>query len=44
MYDLNYGSYDFGKPLTTSMRGHTGTDVTRTDIFHTLTFGVAQAF
>ncbi|MGE5184681.1 MAG: hypothetical protein ACM31C_21565, partial [Acidobacteriota bacterium] len=44
MYDLNYGSYDFGKPLSTSMRGHTGNDVTRTDIFHTLTFGIAKGF
>ena len=44
MYDLNYGSYDFGKPVATSMRGHTGNDVQRTDIFHTVTFGIAKGF
>jgi SH3-like domain-containing protein len=45
-YDLNYGSYDFGPPLASSMRGHamTATDVTRTDIFHTVTFGLAKGF
>jgi SH3-like domain-containing protein len=43
-YDLNYGSYDFGPPLATSMRAHTGTDTTRTDIFHTVTFGIAKGF
>jgi hypothetical protein len=43
-YDLNYESIDFGPPLATSMRGHTGTDTRRTDIFHTLTFGVTKDF
>jgi len=43
-YDLNYGSYDFGPPMTGSMRVHMGTDTTRTDIFHTVTFGIAKGF
>ena len=43
-YDLNYLSLDFGKPLMTSTRGHTGTDVTRTDVYHTVTFGIAKGF
>jgi len=43
-YDLNYAAYDFGPPLMSSMRAHTGTDTTRTDIFHTVTFGLAKGF
>ena len=43
-YNLDYASYDFGAPLTGSMRMHTGTDTTRTDIFHTLTFGIIKGF
>jgi hypothetical protein len=44
LYDLNYDSIDFGAPLTTSQRGHTGTDTRRTDFFHALTFGITKAF
>ena len=44
LYDLNYASYDFGAPLASSMRAHMGTDVSRTDIFHTVTFGLAKGF
>jgi hypothetical protein len=43
-YNLEYGSYDFGAPLAGSMRMHTGTDTTRTDVFHTLTFGILKGF
>jgi hypothetical protein len=43
-YDLNYASVDFGAPMATSMRGHTGTGVSRTDIFHTVTFGITAGF
>ena len=43
-YDLSYTSYDFGAPLAGSMRVHTGTAITRTDIFHGVTVGVAKAF
>jgi hypothetical protein len=42
-YDLNYGSASFGAPVASSMRGHTGMSVSRTDIFHTLTFGITYA-
>ena len=42
-YDLNYGLATFGPPDTTSMRGHAGTAVSRTDIFHTLSFGITYA-
>ena len=38
-YDLNYAAIDFGPSVAGNMRGHTGTDVSRTDIFHTVTFG-----
>ena len=43
-YDLNYAGINFGAPVAGSMRGHTGTDVTRTDIFHTVAFGITRAF
>ncbi len=47
-YDLDYGSYDFGAPNTgaaaMSTRGHTGTDVTRTDILHAVTVTLAKGF
>ncbi|HEU0029596.1 MAG TPA: SH3 domain-containing protein [Kofleriaceae bacterium] len=43
-YDLNYMKYSFGAPVDTSMRGHMGTDVKRTDIFHAVTVGIAKAF
>ena len=43
-YDLRYMGVDFGPPLMTSMRGHMGTNVKRTDFFHMVTFGVAKPF
>jgi hypothetical protein len=43
-YALAYATTDFGAPLASSQRGHTGTAVSRTDIYHTLTFGIAKAF
>lgn len=43
-YDLALASYDFGAPMATSMRNHTGTDVTRSDTFHILTVGINKAF
>ncbi len=43
-YDLALASYDFGAPLATSMRLHTGTDVQRSDTFHILTVGINKAF
>ena len=47
-YDLDYGGYDFGAPNTgaamMSTRGHTGTDVTRTDIMHGVTVTLAKGF
>lgn len=43
-YDLNYAAIDFGPSVAGNMRGHTGTDVSRTDIFHTVTFGIAKGF
>ena len=44
-YNLDYGSYDFGAPNAQSTRGHSAmdTDTTRTDISHTLTFGISKA-
>jgi len=44
IYDLNYAAYDFGAPMAGSMRTHMGTDTSRTDIFHTVTFGLAKGF
>jgi len=43
-YNLNYMAIDFGAPVASSMRNHMGTNVTRTDIFHMLTFGIAKPF
>jgi SH3-like domain-containing protein len=47
-YDLDHGSYDFGTPNTgaaaMSTRGHTGTDVTRSDTMHSLLVSVAKGF
>jgi hypothetical protein len=43
-YDLRYMGIDFGPPLMSSTRGHMGTNVTRTDIFHMVTIGVAKPF
>ncbi|CAN5627672.1 hypothetical protein BH11MYX1_BH11MYX1_16100 [soil metagenome] len=47
-YDLDHGSYDFGKPsdATMSMRGHamTATDVTRGDTMHQFSVTVAKGF
>lgn len=43
-YDLRYMGVDFGPPLATSTRGHMGSNVTRTDFFHMVTFGIAKPF
>jgi hypothetical protein len=43
-YDLNYAKYSFGAPVANSQRGHMGTSVSRTDIFHGITAGIAYAF
>jgi uncharacterized protein YraI len=43
-YDLRYMAIDFGPPLPTSTRGHMGTNITRKDFFHMVTFGVARPF
>ncbi len=43
-YDLHRASYDFGAPVPTSMRMHTGTGVARTDLGHTIGVGVAKSF
>jgi len=43
-YDLNYASLSFGAPVMTSMRGHTGTSVSRKDTNHTVAVGIAKAF
>lgn len=43
-YDLNYTSLAFGAPVATSMRMHTGTSVSRTDVNHTVAIGIAKAF
>ena len=43
-YDLNYTSLSFGAPVAGSMRMHTGTSVSRTDINHTVAVGIAKAF
>ncbi len=44
MYDLDYGSYNFGGPSSESTRGHTGTDVTRSDTIHMITVGLTKGF
>ena len=47
-YDLDHGSYDFGTPnmgaAAMSTRGHTGTDVTRSDTLHSLSVAIAKGF
>jgi hypothetical protein len=43
-YNLAYATTDFGAPVATSQRLHTGTAVSRTDIYHAVTFGIAKAF
>lgn len=43
-YDLTYMSASFGAVDPNSMRNHQGTSVTRTDIDHMITVGVAKAF
>jgi SH3-like domain-containing protein/opacity protein-like surface antigen len=43
-YRLAYVSNSFGGPPPTSMRGHTGGVVSRTDVCHALSLGVSQAF
>jgi hypothetical protein len=43
-YNLNYMGIDFGAPMMSSMRNHMGTNVSRTDIFHMITFGIAKPF
>jgi hypothetical protein len=43
-YDLTYTKASFGDPVMTSMRGHPGGGVTRTDLFHALTAGIVKAF
>ena len=44
VYNLSYMSIDFGAPVAASMRNHMGTNVSRTDLFHTITFGIAKGF
>lgn len=43
-YDLTYSKATFGKKVMTSMRGHPGDGVTRTDVFHSVTAGIVKAF
>ena len=43
-YDFDLTSIDFGAPTTMNLRGHTGTDVSRTDYFHMVTFGITRGF
>jgi hypothetical protein len=43
-YDFNYESIDFGAPTAMNLRGHTGTDVSRADFFHIISFGVVKGF
>jgi hypothetical protein len=43
-YNLHYMGIDFGAPLASSTRGHMGTDVARTDIFHMISLGIAKPF
>ena len=35
---------DFGAPVMGNPRGHTGSDVSRKDYFHILTFGITRGF
>jgi len=46
-YNIDIASVDFGKPYTDptlNMRGHTGTDTSRSDVYHMFTFGIAKGF
>jgi hypothetical protein len=43
-YTLHYMGIDFGAPLASSTRGHMGTNVARTDIFHMVSLGIAKPF
>ena len=43
-YDLTYSKASFGDAVMTSMRGHPGGGVTRTDLFHAITAGIVKAF
>jgi hypothetical protein len=43
-YELDLTSVDFGAPAMGNPRGHTGTDVSRKDYFHILTFGITRGF
>jgi hypothetical protein len=43
-YTLHYMGIDFGPPLMSSTRGHMGTNVARTDIFHMVSIGIAKPF
>ena len=42
-YDLRFMKIDFGPPVM-NMRGHMGTNVSRSDFFHMVTVGVAKPF
>ena len=43
-YELDLTSVDFGAPAMGNPRGHTGSDVSRKDYFHILTFGITRGF
>jgi hypothetical protein len=43
-YMPSLGSYDFGAVDPASLRGHTGTDTSRTDIYNTIILGVNKGF
>jgi len=43
-YDFDLTSIDFGAPTAGNLRGHTGSNVSRTDYFHMVTFGVTRGF
>jgi hypothetical protein len=43
-YDFQRTSASFGMPVATSVRGHMGTGVSRSDTNHLITFGLAKAF
>jgi SH3-like domain-containing protein len=43
-YELTYSTTDFGAPLATSQRGHTGTGSARKDVNHGVTIGVNRLF
>jgi SH3-like domain-containing protein len=43
-YEFDLTSVDFGAPVAGNPRMHTGTDVSRLDNFHILTFGITRGF